>query len=106
MKSCMPLTERRRFERRTIKLAVSFSLENKIGSSYWYLGWICNAGLGGICVDIHRQHKSIVLQRSQHIKLLCSLDFEKTVISEELVRINGRIAWYDRHKGRFGMQYI
>ncbi len=92
-----PPVERRRFERRRLSHAVSFSPKGGRGPSSWYLGQIKDAGLAGMKISCRQ---SIKLDKGQKIMVLCPIDGNMPVW------IGARVAWYDNENRCFGLSYL
>jgi len=92
-----PPIERRRFERRPLRHAVSFSPKDGRGPSSWYLGQIKDAGLAGMKISCRQTLK---LDKGQKMMILCPID------GGTPVWIGAKVAWYDSKSRCFGLSYL
>ncbi len=97
--------ERRRFERRVIKLVISFCTPTKEGTSQWHFGWIQDAGMGGVKI---RSGSPLFWDCGRRVTVLClPADGNRNPAGgqEPVVRIEGAIVWMSGDGHCFGLQY-
>jgi len=91
------LVERRRFERRPLRHAVSFSPKYGRQPSFWYFGQIENTGMAGMKISCKRFPS---LNKGQKIMVLCPSR------GGSPIWIGAKVAWYDRESRCFGLRYL
>jgi len=93
--------DRRRFGRYPFERPVSLCLCDINGREIWRLGWIQNAGAGGMKI---RLNGSASLRRHQEV-LVVVQGGNSTVMRHPEEEIRGRIAWIDGNDNSFGLRY-
>jgi hypothetical protein len=92
--------ERRKFRRYAFQRPVSLRLGH-LGRELWRLGWIRNAGAGGM--KIHLNGKAFLRRHQAVTVMLQARPGEKTCQVEE--EVCGRVAWIDEGSNSFGLRY-
>lgn len=95
---------RRQFKRRPLVRAVSFYCLDDNKHRDWHLGIILDVSIGGLKV---KSNQLVVLHNGQQVVLLCvPEDMRPDGNKQEVLRIYGRIAWLDKNRQYFGIEYI
>ena len=94
------IQERRKFRRYAFQRPVSLRLGH-LGKELWRLGWIRNAGAGGMKI---RLNGKAFLHRHQSVTVMLQArpGEQASPIEEEVC---GRIAWIDEASNSFGLRY-
>jgi len=93
--------DRRKFGRYPFQRPVSLCLCDMGGREFWRLGWIRNAGAGGMKIRLNGQ---LSLRRHQEV-LVVVQGAGDTVLNPPGEEIRGRIAWIDDNANCFGLRY-
>ncbi len=88
--------DRRRFKRRRLSHAVSFSPKNGRGQSAWYFGCIEDAGVAGMKISFNQ---SLLLHAGQKVMILCPVE------NGPPIWIGARVVWLDSPRKKFGVRY-
>ncbi len=96
--------DRRQYERRPIRLAISFRcLEPRAHADQWHFGETRDAGMGGLQISSPDLGD---LERGAEIEVICMPAVDRYRHHERHpVQIRGRIIWLDEAAGRLGMTY-
>lgn len=95
--------DRRRSKRRRLRNAVSFNCQDALGRSDWHLGWIEDAGLGGVRI---KANLTVAIHPGQRLEAICLPEADKNSAEQEAVRIQALVAWLGADRLSFGLKYI
>jgi len=98
----LEVKDKRRFNRRFLHQAVSFSCVQGKETKIWHLGWIENVSIAGMKIVVNRQSS---VQAGDQIKILCLPRGAQHSHAQEAVQIQAEVVWQSRDGLEIGVRY-